>query len=180
MRVFIAKRLMCALFVALAALAALAAPAAETTPLPAFEVIALDGSTVRSDELPVDDKWLLVYMQPHCRPCDGLLRLFENKEEGTDHSRKVVVVVGGASAEEVGRMAEKTPWLPQSSWYADPRRQAARALRIQGSPVVMGVLNRNVEWNLAGVAADEERLKSILATWNENQPPTQPTQPPQP
>lgn len=175
MRVFIAKRLVCALLVALAALAA----AAETTPLPVFELVALDGSTVKSDELPVDDKWLLVYMQPHCRPCDGLLRLFENRDEGTDHARKVVVVVGGASAEEVQALADKAPWLPRSSWYADPRRQAARALRIQGSPVVMGVLNNAVEWNLAGVAADAERLKSILVTWNENQPPQQQPQAPQ-
>lgn len=178
MRVFIARSLTCALLVALSAVLLSARAQEETKTLPVFEVVDLEGNTVGSEQLPVDDKWLLVYMQPHCRPCDGMLRLFENRDEATDHSRKVLVVVGGASAEELGRIAAKAPWLPPSSWYADPRRQAARALKIQGSPVVLGILNKTVEWNLAGVAADEERLKSILATWNENQPP--PQTPPQP
>lgn len=166
------------LLAALLAAAAGAASAQQSQPLPAFEVTSLDGRTVKSDELTPNEKWLLVYVQPHCRPCEGLLRTFDGKESGADHTGKVVVVVGGADADEARRMADAAPWLPASSWYADPQKKAAAAAKLRGSPVVMGILRQRVEWNLTGVLADAKSVKSILGTWCEEQT-NLPPRPPQ-
>ena len=44
--------------------------AAEPMHLPDFDLTAVDGRTVRSQDLERGGKWLLIYVQPNCRPCD--------------------------------------------------------------------------------------------------------------
>jgi hypothetical protein len=78
------------------------------------------------------------------------------------------VVVGGATVEETSMLAEHVPWLPRSSWYADPSRQAAAALSVKGAPTVYGVRQGKVEWELKGAKANPRMLKSILGTWSES------------
>src|SRR5215213_5804443 len=40
--------------------------------LPVFELTGLDGKVLRSDELRMKHDWVLVYVRPDCRPCDGV------------------------------------------------------------------------------------------------------------
>jgi hypothetical protein len=144
--------------------------AADRVPLGDFALTALDGRTVQSSQLATADKWLLIYVKPNCRPCEELLRHFQIENPPADYARKVIVIVGGASPEELSRMAERTPWLPAESWYADGRNEAAQSLRAKGMPIVMGVLKRNVEWSLVGVLRDVESFKSIRDSWFTEQP----------
>jgi len=136
--------------------------------LPAFAVRTLDDAEAQSDQLSARRQWLLVYVQPNCKPCEEVFNAFKREsEEQPDLTQKVVVLVGGATAEEAGMLADHVPWLPRSSFYADPSRQAAAALSVKGAPTVYGVRQGRLEWELKGAKANPRMLKSILETWSE-------------
>ena len=157
------------LFAALMLTAQDGARAAGTKPLPEFRVSALDGRTVRSSDLAADENWLLIYIEPGCRPCDGVLKVFDRAAPVADVRRRVVVVVGGRTVEETKLLAERFRWLPEACWYADPARRAAQALKAGGAPVVYGVRGDQLEWTLNGTLSDAKKLESVLLTWLESQ-----------
>jgi hypothetical protein len=149
--------------------AAVYARQAQPAGLPAFAVKTLDDTEAQSDRLSSRRQWLLIYVQPNCKPCEEVFNVFRREgEEQPDLTQKVVVVVGGATVEEASMLAEHVPWLPRSSWYADPSRQAAAALSVKGAPTVYGVRQGKVEWELKGAKANPRMLKSILETWSES------------
>jgi hypothetical protein len=148
--------------------AAVYARQAQQAQLPAFAVKTLDGTEAQSDQLSTRRQWLLIYVQPNCKPCEEVFNVFRREGEAQpDLTQKVVVVVGGATVEEASELAEHVPWLPRSAWYADPSRQAASALSVKGAPTVYGVRQGKVEWELKGAKANPRMLKSILETWSE-------------
>jgi hypothetical protein len=140
------------------------AHATEPMPLPDFEVVALDGGSVRSQELASNGKWLLIYVQPNCRPCEALLTLVTEPEFSL-LARKLVIIVGGATPDEAGSMASRFPDLAAASWYSDPPKTAQAQMKIGGAPVAIGVLQTNIIWNLSGVLSESVRMKSILKSW---------------
>jgi len=144
------------------------AGAMATMPLPDFEVTALDGRVVGSKHLSSSPKWLLIYVQPNCSPCKEVFRALERNESQPDLSGKIIVLVGGVDAEEAKRMARRWPSAPESSWYVDPLGRAAVELKLQGAPIVFGIHQDTIEWDLSGVPADSNTLKSILTTWCED------------
>lgn len=166
-----ARALLLAILLALASApprAAAYARQGEATALPAFAVKNLDGAETQSDQLSARRQWLLVYVQPNCKPCEEVFNALRRDDDAqADLSQKVVVIVGGATAEEAGELAEHVSWLPRSAWYADPSRQAAAALSVKGAPTVYGVRQGKVEWELKGTKATPRMLKSILGTWSD-------------
>lgn len=140
---------------------------AQQSPLPSFEVTALDGSVTQSSDLSARKQWLLIYVQPNCKPCEDIFRVFQKKDGPHDLTQKVLVIVGGATVEEAQQLAKRISWLPSSAWYADESKRAAAALDVKGAPTVYGVRQGNIEWDLKGAPANERMLKSILETWCE-------------
>lgn len=138
---------------------------AATKPLPLFEVRALDGRKVKSQQLAGGDKWLLVYVEPGCKPCEEVLRVFKRQPPLASIEQKLAVVVGGRSAEEVKSLASRFAWIPESCWYADASSASATALKAKGAPVVFGIRSGRIEWSLSGVLANSQKLESILLTW---------------
>lgn len=136
----------------------------EPMPLPEFDVIGLDGLPTTSRHLPLQGKRLLIYVRPHCRPCDQLLGLFKVEEDGM--TPKVIVLVGG-TVEEAKRLSEKAPGLREAAWYADPLKDAFDRLGLQGIPVALGVRQESVEWGMGGVPSDPDRIKTLLIQWLE-------------
>jgi hypothetical protein len=142
---------------------------AQPIELPAFVVRTLDDAEAQSDQLSARRQWLLIYVQPNCKPCEEVFNAFKREsEEQPDLTQKVVVLVGGATVEEASMLAEHVPWLPRSSFYADPSKQAAAALSVKGAPTVYGVRQGKLEWELKGAKATPRMLKSILETWSES------------
>jgi hypothetical protein len=133
-------------------------------PLPDFELTTLDGRSIRTQELASNGKWLLIYVQPNCRPCDVLLKLITEPEFSALAGR-LVIVVGGASADEAGAMAGRFPGLAGAAWYADPPKTASVQMKATGAPVAFGVLQATIVWNLNGVLPESVRMKSILKSW---------------
>ena len=142
-----------------------AAHAANTsTPLADFELTKLDGTVIHSSaELPSDGKWLLVYVQANCRPCDRLLNLVK-QDEHPELPWKMVIIAGGARAVASG-MRQKRADLDGAQWYADESRQAWVSLRMSGAPMVFGVRDKTIQWSLSGVLKSDGDVKSILASW---------------
>ena len=154
----------------LAALLPAAQPAgvrAQQAPLPEFAVQTLDGEEVQSGELTTQQQWLLVYVRPHCAPCEDVFKVFRQSRPQSGLTSKVVVVVGEATLEEANELAERVPWLPRPVWHVDVSKQAGAALSVKGAPTVYGVREGKVEWDLKGVTDGPRRLKSILDSWGE-------------
>lgn len=146
-------------------------------PLPDFELKTLDKRAVKSQRLTTKGRWLLVYVEAACVPCEDVFRAFDREQPLSDLPQKVVVVVGGKTAEEVKRLAARFPWLPADCWYADPSREAGAALKAHGVPRVYGMGGNRIEWSLGGALADHRRLQSILLKWCEGQAVNQPATP---
>jgi hypothetical protein len=136
--------------------------AIERKPLPQFSVIALDGTGTASDALVSEEKWLLLYIQAGCAPCDGLLRSIEAEQS---IAGKLTVVVGGADAAVAARLAAAYPKLAGSRWYGDPKKSMGRVLPLAGAPVVFGLRGKMLEWSRAGLVPDERSVISALASW---------------
>ena len=85
-----------------------------------------------------------------------------------DATQKLVIVVGGATPEEVSRMAASMPWIPQGSWYADPKRQVAARMGWQAAPVIAGFKRDSVMWSHTGLPRGMS-LRSLMSTWHEQQ-----------
>ncbi len=139
------------------------AGAVERGPLPAFQVATLDGVVTASHQLPMPGTWLLIYVQPECFPCESLLQLFK-PDQPTALPQKLVVVVGGTAADARGVLAT-FPDLAQASWYADTLNEAFTQLNLQGAPVIVGLRQDVMEWDINGLLVDSRTMRSIVNSW---------------
>ncbi|MCU0256585.1 MAG: hypothetical protein MUF60_07560 [Vicinamibacterales bacterium] len=142
--------------------------AIEQRPLPAFTVTAADGAEAPSDAMVREGKWLLIYVTPTCRTCDGLLRDMARWDSAALPAATVLVVGNANHADAAGYVARAVPEaLAASAWYADAHGQAREALRLQGAPVVIGMRGERIQWAIAGVLNDPRTLESALRSWVE-------------
>ena len=133
--------------------------------LPNFNVKNLADVEVPSSRLAARSKWMLVYLEPNCGSCFGLLETLKQPETIPDLERKVVVIVAGATADEAQKIAEKNPWIPPQAWYADRNKEAMSALKLKGLPITIGFRKEHEEWRLAGFPKDGNAAQSILSSW---------------
>jgi hypothetical protein len=155
-------------FIVLAAvLLAGAAASAQDRPLPEFLVQHPDGHEIASVVMSAQAKWLLIYVKPDCRPCNSLLRAMP-KWNTTALPSRVVLVVAGPRTEARAWIEKMLPSDLQLTWYADPERVAATALELSGAPVLIGVRNGAVEWQVGGVLNDPAALESVVRSWVED------------
>jgi hypothetical protein len=154
-----------ALTAAAIALAAPALHAIERRPLPAFTLTAADGSAVASTQLVTNAHWLIVYVAPDCAACDGLLASLKTWQSANLVDRTVVIV--GADAMSAQTYMQKS--LPAEvggiRWFADEGRQAWDALKLKGTPVLIGVNAGRIEWAISGVLNDPSALQSVVTSW---------------
>ena len=136
----------------------------ERKPLPSFPIVALDGRDTSSDTLITEGKWLLVYVQPGCTPCDTLLRAIDPAQQ-PGLPQRMIVVVGGADAAAAAGMAAGYGKLAGSRWYADPKRTMGKSLPIAGAPVVFGLKGKMLEWSRAGLTPSMASVKSAMTSW---------------
>jgi hypothetical protein len=50
-------------------------------------------------------------------------------------------------------------------WYADEQAEAWQALRLGGTPMLVGIRDGRVEWTLSGTVSDPESLDGLLSSW---------------
>jgi len=154
--------------ITIAAVLTAAAASAQDRAVPEFIVRNSADQEVASSVMSAQPKWLLVYVSPDCRPCNTLLRALP-KWQSAELMVRVVLVVSGKHADAKAWIEKSLPADMQSlTWYADPDRQAARALELTGAPVLMGVRNGNLEWQLGGVLSNPSALESVVRSWVED------------
>lgn len=142
------------------------ARAMQPEPLPVFDLTALDGTSTTSAQLTMSDRWLLLYVEPSCRPCDGLLRLVK-KEEFPKVPPAMTIIVGGVAIEAVRALRDRYPDLAEASWYSDQSKHACAQLSIKGAPVLLGLRQGVIAWRFTGVLPDATHMKSVLQSWLE-------------
>ena len=158
------SRLWIAAAISLALLCGVAVSAIEKRPLPAFDLIAMDGNSVVSTSLVKQGKWLLVYGQIGCVSCDALFRAIDAKDQPLLPER-MVIVVGGVGQAGAAKIASAYPQLKKAQWFADPSRSMNAAVKMPGAPVTFGLRNDMLEWEIAGVIPNVAALKSALISW---------------
>ena len=158
-------RSMVAVCVLAAVVAAARIGAIEQRPMPVFRVVGANGASVSSAELGARDRWLLVYVAPGCRSCDRLLGALE-RWQSTQLLERTVIVVGGP-ADAAQQYIDTTLPAPIRSiaWYADAGGEAWQALRLNGTPVLVGVDKSTITWAISGVLNDPTALESVVRTW---------------
>jgi len=141
--------------------------AIERRPLPDFTVAALDGSSVTSADVVLKGRWLLVYVQTSCAPCDALFRLIDSAA-ATDpppSPSHMVIVVGGVDGPTAAKLASNFSDLAGATWYADPSLALRQALDVSLAPVVFGLRDNRLDWSILGVQPDARSVKSALTSW---------------
>ena len=152
--------------IALAALlGATSAKAIERRPLPAFRVVAPDGTVVSSSKIPVPDKWLLLYVAPGCQSCDRLLAAFKSWQSPQLVQRTVIIVGGQVASAQTYLQQALPPEVNTIPWFADAGNEAWLALRLTGTPVLIGVNKGITEWAISGVLNDPSTLESVVKSW---------------
>jgi hypothetical protein len=143
------------------------ARAAEDGPLPPFTVLGPDGAPVASRELTAQSRWVLLYIAPGCAPCDDLLRASSSWQPRAQPGRIIVLIRGTAS--DAAAYVERNPPRRAAAvtWFADAGDEAWQALKLTGTPVLIGVQDGEMKWTIAGVLNDPKMVDSVVRTWFE-------------
>jgi hypothetical protein len=173
LRILWTRRIACWLAIVAAFGLSTTSRAIAPTPLPAFSVQALDGSTVSTTTWPLKGKSLLIYVRGNCRACAALLGHL-NKKDYPELAAHATIIVAGAGVSEVKAWSQLYPDLSAATWYADPLKAAGTALHMQGAPVILGLKDNIVQWALSGEMGQGTQQQSALNTWvrNDGQPAT--------
>ena len=134
-------------------------------PWPDFPVVSTAGQSKSSRQLSTRNKWLLIYVEPDCRPCEAALKVLDQDPALSNPAQKVIVVVGGRNAAETQRFAQQFAWLPEASWFADANRQSATALGRRGAPIIYGIQDNQIAWSVSGSLADANKLAALMRPW---------------
>jgi hypothetical protein len=138
--------------------------AIERSPLPALPLTGIEGGVVTTSQMAMRGAWLIVYVQPDCRPCESILTVATH-ERHPGLPDRLAIVVAGVTARELQALAARFPNLPRNAWYADTNRTMFTRLRLTGVPVVLGLRDQMIEWGLSGVLPDASAVESVLASW---------------
>jgi hypothetical protein len=141
------------------------AAAVEPVPLPDIQLTAADGSTVKSNALPSQGNWLIIYIQPRNQFSDNLLRTLKRDQYPTLAQHAVIIVGGGI--EDLKTAQTRFPELALATWYADTNKSAFGLMKLTGAPMILGIKQRTITWSLSGMLSDVNVAKSILNTWVE-------------
>ena len=133
--------------------------------LPRLELVGADLSTTSTSQLPLaSGKWLLIYVRPRHSASDELLR---RVSAGTYAGvpERTVVVVAGVPPDRLRTFAANYPELAGALWYADPLKKVGPILKLNGSPVIVGVDHQEITWSVNGLPRSDRWTQSMFTTW---------------
>ena len=140
--------------------------AVERGPLPAFQLLTLERAAVESAKIGPAGQWLLIYTTPTSAASARLLAAMKQWESPGLDARTVVVV--GAAVDKAAEFAQQhAADYPAVRWFADPDGAAWKALRLTGTPFIVGIRDNQIVWSLAGVLNDPAVLESVIRSWVE-------------
>jgi hypothetical protein len=141
-----------------------AVSAAGAPPVPVLPVIMLTSTTGTElvlDQLGSERKVLLVLVTKGNPAGERLLGFLEDTDDLP--ADRVAIVVSGADGANTSAIAKRFPALT-APWYADPEEKVAKGLKLQATPVTMGIRNAAVAWKVLGLH-DQEKMAKTLWGW---------------
>jgi len=150
----------------LVTLASVVGVAAEKRPLPPFDVTTPAGATVGAASLGTPGQWLMVYVAPDSAPSARLVKALQSWQSPALVER-TVIVIGGTLADARRFVDQQVGAASSLRWVADPASAGWKALRLSGTPTLVGVKDGRIEWVLAGVLNDPKALESVVRSWVE-------------
>jgi hypothetical protein len=142
---------------------ATAAFSSERGPIADFALGTLDGTTIRSGDVPLSGHWLVIYVQPQSGKTESLLRAL-SVEQYPGLASKTAIIVGGTT-DQAKELIKKFPDLAQAIWYTDNSKEAYSKLKLRGSPIIIGMNERDIQWAVSGMLPDANTFKSVLMSW---------------
>jgi hypothetical protein len=143
-----------------------ASPCRGTTPalpvLPAVTLLAAGGDPLDAVQIGKEKGVLLVLISKGNPGGMKMLDFLANLEPQFPMDR-LLIVVAGADEKVFKAVSGRYPQLV-ASWYRDPEGALAKKLKLAVTPVVLGVRDAKVFWNLFGVS-DAELLEKTMRGW---------------
>ena len=139
-------------------------PQPQAIVLPDVPLVAVtSGAGVPPRPLPAQGRWVLVLIQANCAPCEALLSRIQADARAI--APRLVVVVSGSAPADVGKIMTTFAGLEPAAWFADQPSVLSAALHIEGTPLVLAMNDRSIQWTLAGVVWETQRLRDVLTGW---------------
>ena len=123
------------------------------------------GIAVAAATLARPDPWVLIYVDDDCRVCVEVLS--ETKADDIDRSRILVVASADGGPGALPRPS-RIAW-PPARVFIDSTGALATGLRLQGVPVIVGLVGDEIHWKWSGALPTAD-LRSLIASWLESHP----------
>ena len=160
------KTLLMPLAAALALAVAVPVLASEKRPLPDATVLDSAGRPVALASLGAEGHWLLIVVGTESTPSTRLVAaLKEWQTEVPQLADRVVLVFPGPGDRVQQFVTARGEEMPAARWVVDADGSAATALRVTGTPTIVGVADGRIEWVLAGVLNDPKTFQKALTGW---------------
>ena len=142
------------------------ASASEKRPLPQFTVTASSGERVEVASLAADGPWVLIYVAPASTPSGRVIRALEEwASEVPQVAERTVIVLAGTRDAARAFVAQLGDRFPPVRWTMDEDGTASEALRVSGTPTIIGVKAQQIEWVLAGVLNEPRTYQQVVTAW---------------
>ena len=142
-----------------AVVAAAGPPMAPT--LPVVQLTSITGTAVSADQFGVEKKMLLILVTKGNPAGERLIGFLESVPELS--ADRVAIIVGNGDSAVVATIAQRHQTL-KVEWYPDPDEQITKGLKLQATPVILGVRSGSVAWRVVGLR-DEEEMGKTLRGW---------------
>ena len=164
-RVGCARRGTVAAAVTLGIVAAMAPLAAmEPRALPPFQVQAPDGTYAGAGQVALAGRQILIYVDADCGTCALILTALDGLDAAVV-TGAVTLVVRGDTYSAAAFMGKAPASLSGLRWFADSRRSAYTALKLQTTPTMLGLWGGRIHWAIPGAMADAAAVQSAVRSW---------------
>lgn len=130
--------------------------------LPDVRLAGLNGESLNPSEFGKGRGVVVLFVRKGTPGGDILLDLMEGLERPLPAGRLIVVLSRGD--ENLLKLYAKRYHRLAASWCLDSGEKIAKEMKVQSTPLTMGVVNARVAWTLAGVP-DAEMLEKSVRGW---------------
>lgn len=148
--------------------------AIEQRALPPFQVQAPDGAAVGSGQVAIAGQQAVIYVDADCGACTPLFSALVGLDAAALEA--TTFIVRGDPQAAAAFMGRVTATMPNVRWFIDERGSAYTAMKLETSPVVLGLRSGRIVWARPGRVRNVASLNSALRSWLGPQPASAPKQ----
>ena len=131
--------------------------------LPPFQVQAPDGAAAGSGQVAIAGQQVLIYVDAECGACTPLFSALVGLDAA--ELEATTFIVRGDRLTAAAFMGRVTATMPSVRWFIDEHGSAYTALRLETSPVVLGLRSGRIVWARPGRVGNVASLNTALRSW---------------